>query len=169
MLFNVFATSEINFYGTCRKCSTSFLFETSFQSCQTFNGIFHTSPIRSHTFQGVLQKSILAGGGIYVSPRGIFWILTRRCHVSVNTKSMGLAVVEVCHPILDDQRVIMQFLHSKTKYYIIFQKSVFNFMANIILGTQIPCTQNRYTAFNINLKKPLLSQTTDRVSYWLFT
>ena len=83
-----------------------------------------------------------------------FWTFTRRCHVSVNTKSMSLAVVEVCHPILDDQRVIMQFLHSKPKYYIIFQKSVFIFMGDIILGSQIPCTQNRYSAFNINLKKP---------------
>ena len=83
MLFNVFATSEINFYGTCRKCSTSFLFETSFQSCQTFNGIFHTSPIRSHTFQGVLQKFILAGGGIYVSPRGIFFELLRDVAMSL--------------------------------------------------------------------------------------
>ena len=42
-----------------------------------------------------------------------------------------------------------------TNQDIIFKGTIFCFMTDFILGAQIPCAQNRYTAFQISLKYPL--------------
>ena len=38
----------------------------------------------------------------------------------------------------------------------IFMKPIFDLMADFSLGAQIPCAQDRYTAFGIELKYPLV-------------
>lgn len=95
------------------------------------------------------QKLILDGGYLNnVSVRCNFSeLLSQRYHVSVNTKMFcSFGCCPIIYPIFGDQRIMLT--------------PVFDFMLDFILGAllvTITCDQNRYTAFQIKLKYPLVS------------
>ena len=50
---------------------------------------------------------------------------------------------------------VILFLYSRTNQHTNFSKSAFDFMADSTLAPQIPCIQNQYAAFKIDLKYSL--------------